>query len=332
MNAWLVLAVIGLASALPADEVEREFRSFQRQFNRQYNGVEDEAVRRSIFENNYRYIVAHNMRADNGEHSFRLAVNQFADMTNEEFREKMNGLRPELKRESQHVHRGDNMEVPASVDWRTKGVVTPVKNQGQCGSCWAFSAVAGIEGQHALKTGKLVSLSEQNLVDCSGTEGNMGCEGGLMDQAFQYVKDNKGIDTEASYPYKAVDEQCEYKAASEGSRLTGSTDIQTGSESALQSAVASVGPISVAIDASSMSFQFYSSGVYDDTECGNQRENLDHGVTAVGYGTQSGKDYWLVKNSWDTTWGQKGYIFMSRNKDNQCGIATMASYPTGVTN
>ena len=189
-----------------------------------------------------------------------------------------------------------------------------------------------IVGQHALNTGRLVSLSEQNLVDCSTPEGNQGCNGGLMDQAFDYVKENKGIDTEKSYPYKAEDEQCEYKKKSEGAKLTGYTDIKSGSESALKTAVANVGPISVAIDASSSSFQFYSSGVYDDNQCGNQRENLDHGVTAVGYGTQDGKDYWLVKNSWDTTWGDKGYILMSRNKDNQCGIATMASYPTGVTN
>jgi cathepsin L len=158
----------------------------------------------------------------------------------------------------------------------------------------------------------------------------MGCEGGLMDQAFQYVIQNKGIDTEDSYPYKAIDEQCVFKSGSVGATITGFTDVKSGSESALQSAVANIGPISVAIDASSLSFQFYSTGVYDDNECGNKQENLDHGVTAVGYGTQDGKDYWLVKNSWDTTWGEDGYIQMSRNKDNQCGIATDASYPTGA--
>ena len=181
-----------------------------------------------------------------------------------------------------------------------------------------------------MNTGKLVSLSEQNLVDCSTAEGNMGCMGGLMDQAFQYVIKNKGIDTETAYPYEAVDDKCTFKSQSVGAKMTDFTDVESGSESALQSAVATVGPISVAIDASSMTFQFYSSGVYDDTECGNQQENLDHGVTAVGYGTLNGKDYWLVKNSWDTTWGEQGYIQMSRNKDNQCGIATDASFPTGV--
>jgi cathepsin L len=278
---------------------------------------------------NYNYIEAHNRAADHGLHSYRLGVNQFTDLTNDEFRLRMNGLKPELHKQSNVVYVGVK-DLPDTVDWRTKGVVTPVKNQAQCGSCWAFSAVASMEGQHALDTGKLVSLSEQDLVDCSTAEGNMGCGGGLMDQAFQYVIDNKGIDTEDSYPYKAIDEKCVYKNTTVGTTITGFTDIETGSESALQSAVANIGPISVAIDASSMAFQLYTSGVYDDTECGNQRENLDHGVTAVGYGTQDGKDYWLVKNSWDTTWGQKGYILMSRNKNNQCGIATLASYPTGA--
>jgi cathepsin L len=181
-----------------------------------------------------------------------------------------------------------------------------------------------------LSTKKLVSLSEQNLVDCSTPEGNQGCNGGLMDQAFTYVEKNGGIDTEAAYPYEAQDEQCEFNKKTVGATVTSFTDVKSGDESALKSAAANIGPISVAIDASSFMFQFYSSGVYDDSQCGNKMENLDHGVTLVGYGTQDGKDYWLVKNSWAATWGEKGYIQMSRNKDNQCGIATAASYPTGV--
>ena len=151
-----------------------------------------------------------------------------------------------------------------------------------------------------------------------------------MDQAFTYVKKNGGIDTEAAYPYEAQDETCEFKKKTVGATLTSFTDVKSGDESALKSASANIGPISVAIDASSFMFQFYSSGVYDDSQCGNKMSNLDHGVTVVGYGTQDGKDYWLVKNSWAATWGEKGYIQMSRNKDNQCGIATAASYPTGV--
>jgi len=216
--------------------------------------------------------------------------------------------------------------VPKTVDWRKKGLVTPIKDQAQCGSCWAFAAVASLEGQHALSTKKLVSLSEQNLVDCSGPEGNFGCEGGLPDQGYQYIIDNKGIDTEAAYPYTAEDDQCAFNKKKIGATITKFTDIATGDESALQKAVATIGPISVGIDASQDSFQSYTSGIYDEENCSTTQ--LDHGVTVVGYGSENGKDYWLVKNSWGTVWGIKGYIKMSRNAQNQCGIATLASYPT----
>ncbi|CAF0889440.1 unnamed protein product [Brachionus calyciflorus] len=171
-----------------------------------------------------------------------------------------------------------------------------------------------------------ISLSEQNLVDCSGKYGNEGCNGGLMDQAFDYIKANKGIDTEESYPYTARDGKCKFNPATVGATDTGYVDIEAENEEALTEALGTVGPVSVAIDASQMSFQFYSSGIYSDDYCSSYY--LDHGVTAVGYDSLGfGIDYYIVKNSWGTDWGSEGYIWMARNLDNMCGIASMASYP-----
>jgi cathepsin L len=239
----------------------------------------------------------------------------------------MNGYRMKPAAKSQSVFVPPIQDNPTSVDWRTQGYVTPIKDQGQCGSCWAFSAIASLEGQHFKASGKLVSLSEQNLVDCSKKQGNQGCNGGLMDQAFTYIKVNNGIDTEASYPYKAVDQKCKFSAANVGATDAGFTDITSGSEDDLETAIATIGPISVAIDASHSSFQLYKSGIYNEPDCSSSE--LDHGVTAVGYGSDAtGAKFYIVKNSWGTSWGTDGYIMMSKNKKNNCGIATAASYPT----
>ncbi|CAF5125128.1 unnamed protein product, partial [Rotaria sp. Silwood1] len=205
----------------------------------------------------------------------------------------------------------------------TKGYVTYVKDQGQCGSCWAFSTTGALEGQHFAKTSQLVSLSEQNLVDCSLL--NFGCNGGNQDLAFDHIKLHHGIDTEETYPYMAERQLCQFNRKNIGATLTGYTRIQKHNETDLQAAIATVGPIAVSIDASQGSFQFYSSGVYDEPNCSTKR--LDHAVLAIGYGTLNSKDYYIVKNSWGVDWGIKGYILMSRNKQNQCGIATSALYP-----
>lgn len=220
-----------------------------------------------------------------------------------------------------------NVTIQESIDWRKKGAVTDIKNQGRCGSCWSFSSTGALEGQHFLKTGHLVSLSEQNLIDCSTNYGNRGCNGGWMNQAFQYIQDNGGIDTEYSYPYRGANGVCSFDSKNVGATDNGFINIPHNDEVKLKEALATMGPIAVAIDASNPSFQHYESGIYAENNCSAQ--HLDHGVLAVGYGTDGkGNDYYIVKNSWGTTWGMNGYMKMARNRNNHCGIASAASYPT----
>lgn len=217
------------------------------------------------------------------------------------------------------------IKLPKSIDWRDHGAVTHVKDQGMCGSCWAFASIGAVEGQHFRKTGHLVSLSEQNLVDCSQIYGNKGCSGGHPRMAFEYIKSNGGIDTETTYPYVAFDAKCRYSVTS-GANVTGAIRIPMGDERKLQEAIAIVGPISVCIDASNDSFQHYSGGIYSDPACNPHR--LDHAVLIVGYGTdEHQQDYYIVKNSWGSDWGENGYFRLARNHNNHCGVATEASYP-----
>ena len=294
------------------------------EYGKDYGDEITELRRHTIWQANKKYVDEHNENLAE-RLGFTVALNEYSDLDSAEFAKQLTGYRSRPNRKpAPRTFVSSGSVLAATVDWRTKGYVTGIKNQGQCGSCWAFSATGSLEGQHFNATGKLVSLSEQNLVDCSGAEGNEGCNGGLMDDAFEYVM-KKGIDTEASYPYVARDEKCRFKAADVGSTCSGYTDVKSEDEMALKNAIAAVGPISVAIDASHNSFQMYKSGVYYEPAC--SQTELDHGVLAVGYGTEDSKDMYIVKNSWGTSWGMKGYIYMSRNHDNNCGIATSASYP-----
>jgi cathepsin L len=255
-------------------------------------------------------------------------MNGFADMTNVEFGRVYNGLKMDASMLPPEAPTKVPFVGAVNVDWRTKGAVTAVKNQGQCGSCWSFSTTGSVEGCHQISTGSLVSLSEQNLMDCSWNQGNEACNGGLMTPAMTYIISNGGIDTESSYPYTATSSHtCRYSAANRGSTEKSYTNVAKGDENDLANKV-NIGPTSVAIDASQSSFQLYKSGVYYEPRCSSTQ--LDHGVLAVGYGTDdtSKADYWIVKNSWGTSWGMSGYIWMSRNRNNNCGIATMATLPT----
>uniref|UniRef100_A0A8C5LVM2 Cathepsin L n=1 Tax=Leptobrachium leishanense TaxID=445787 RepID=A0A8C5LVM2_9ANUR len=330
---WSVAALclaVAFAAPLTDPELDTHWNMWKSWHAKTYSERE-EGWRRMVWEKNIKRIEMHNLEHALGKHTYRMGMNQFGDKTTEEFRQLVNGYKPAstARRSAATFLAPLNFEIPKTVDWREKGFVTPVKDQGNCGSCWAFSATGALEGQHFRRTGNMVSLSEQNLVDCSSKQGNDGCNGGLMDQAFTYVSDNKGIDSEESYPYLAKDDTCHYKPEFNAANDTGFTDVEKGSEKELMKAVASVGPISVAIDAGHSSFQFYQSGIYYEADCSS--EDLDHGVLLVGYGfeesEQNGKKYWIVKNSWGEKWGNKGYIWMAKDKKNHCGIASAASYP-----
>jgi len=253
--------------------------------------------------------------------SYELGMNQFGDMNSEEFSAFVGGC---FKgRSNQAVTVDETVFTPNDdKDWRKEGAVTDVKDQGQCGSCWAFSATGAIEGRVFVDSKTLTSVSEQQLVDCAGSEGNEGCNGGLMDSAFSYLIKAGGSNLEADYKYTARDGTCKDKQYKKVSQIKSFKDVKAGSESDLLKSIGD-GPVSVAIEADKQVFQFYKSGVLDDARCGTE---LDHGVLAVGWGTDSGKDYYIVKNSWGQSWGDKGYIRLVRNK-NQCGINQMNSYP-----
>uniref|UniRef100_UPI003018B44B procathepsin L isoform 6 precursor n=1 Tax=Mus musculus TaxID=10090 RepID=UPI003018B44B len=267
MNLLLLLAVLCLGTALATPKFDQTFSAEWHQWkstHRRLYGTNEEEWRRAIWEKNMRMIQLHNGEYSNGQHGFSMEMNAFGDMTNEEFRQVVNGYRHQKHKKGRLFQEPLMLKIPKSVDWREKGCVTPVKNQGQCGSCWAFSASGCLEGQMFLKTGKLISLSEQNLVDCSHAQGNQGCNGGLMDFAFQYIKENGGLDSEESYPYEAKDGSCKYRAEFAVANDTGFVDIPQ-QEKALMKAVATVGPISVAMDASHPSLQFYSSAARTST-------------------------------------------------------------------
>jgi C1A family cysteine protease len=298
---------------------------------REYKDAVEYTYRRDVYETNLRTILQHNTEG----HSWKMGVNKFADLTSDEFRALYTGGYRNYNRHHEHKKnhkkagrlgktRQDYKDLPAGIDWRTEGAVTPVKNQQQCGSCWSFSTTGAIEGAWAISNGTLVSLSEQQLIDCSTGQGNQGCNGGMMDDAFQYVIQNGGLTTEDQYPYTATGPNtCEAAGKSFAAKITGYTDVQPNSDEALMAAVAKQ-PVSVAIEADQSAFQFYSSGVLT-AACGS---NLDHGVLVVGYNSAA----WIVKNSWGPDWGDNGYIQLARgtayDPAGQCGILSDPSYVT----
>jgi C1A family cysteine protease len=287
-------------------------------FAKDFKSVEEYEMRRDLFEQNDMFIELHNQT----NASFTLGHNQFSTMTEDEKIKTRGLIMPEL------LTVGATAELDESkngdyVDWRAEGAVNAIQDQGQCGSCWAFSTMAAFEGAHAVKTGELLKFAEQELVDCSTL--NHGCHGGSMALGFNYLKTHYGV-LESDYGYTAADGTCQYSSKPHSSvEDTGYTTVRSRSLSQLTAAVQQ-GVVSVAIEADKAVFQLYKSGVFDSASCGT---TLDHGVALVGFGNESGTDYFILRNSWNTTWGEEGYMkIAAQDGDGVCGVNLGAVYPT----
>jgi len=309
------------------EHIEKEFGNFVTAHNKRYKHEKEHHERMNVFRHNFRYIQSKNRQGL----TYKLGINHLADRTSDELKvlrgrkysKGFNGGQP-----FEEYNKKDTEALPDSYDWRLYGAVTPVKDQSVCGSCWSFGTIGAVEGAHFLKTGDLVRLSQQALIDCSWGYGNNGCDGGEDFRSYQYIMDHGGIPASDEYgPYLGIDGYCHAQNVSKTAKITGYVNVTSGDEDALRLAIVKKGPISVAIDASHKSLSFYANGIYYEEECGNKEDQLDHAVLAVGYGTLGKESYWLVKNSWSTYWGNDGYVLMSR-KDNNCGVATSPTYVT----
>jgi C1A family cysteine protease len=300
------------------------FAHWMTKFGITYDSPTEKEYRAGVFYNNLLYI----HQTNSAQNDYQLGANQFAALTTDEFLEMYTGYNTGIQKieGAKQANLMDVSTLPTEWDWQSNGAVTGVKNQGQCGDCWAFSTVGALEGLYQIKTGTLDSFSEQQLTDCSDAFGNMGCNGGLMDNAFKYVE-QYGIETESDYPFVGTDQKCKYNSADVVYKITGYTDVTPKNNDDLQTALYQQ-VVSIAIDAENI--MLYTSGVFSNTNCGTQ---LDHGVTLVGWGvdSSSSKPYWRVKNSWGTSWGESGYIRFLRATGAGTAICCLncdASYPT----
>jgi len=321
-----VLMLVVVASAVSLTETEHEwlFAKWMNQHNKVYKGKE--ALKRFlIWKENMELILAHNAEG----HSYKMAMNKFGDMTRAEWKARL-GTHPRPKNSqplrNQHAFRGRKAGAPtppAAWDWRQHNAVNPVQNQGQCGSCWAFTTGDSISGLWAIKTGLLFAVSVQEIVDCSGPEGNQGCNGGLITNAMQWVIDNGGICDWQEYAYVGVQGQCMSANCTNVATVKAFVNVPTLDEAALMDATYQT-VVSTAVEADQAVFQFYTSGIIDSPTCGTE---LDHGMTVIGWGTDAGVDYWILRNMWGEDWGEQGYVRLVRGKD-MCGLAMEPTYAT----
>ena len=310
--------IISLFTTVLSNEMLNNYIDYLNDYDKCYNNENDFWSHYNTYSVNVNYI-------NNKTTGYKLGINKFTDMSRKEFSSTYLS-NTYYSHDKHYANQSRLLDIPESVDWRANGWVTDVKDQGQCGSCWAFSAIGAIEGYHANVTKQLVSLSEQNLLDCSYGFGCEGCNGGWPEAAMRYVINQSGVDTEIGYPYTAENgDSCFYNKTKIGGSIHTTHNITKGDTNELLNSLARIGPISIAIDAES-DFQFYSSGIFNSTSCSS--DMLDHAVLAVGYGkTTDGRKYLIVKNSWGKDWGMDGYIYMSLDIPNMCGISSVASYP-----
>ncbi|XP_017333001.1 procathepsin L [Ictalurus punctatus] len=327
-----LFVVVPLSMAVESEEeASSEWKLWKRANGVDYEEENTDNKRRAIWEKNKNLIEDNNRKFYMGMSEFTMAMNKYGDLTRLEYHQllgaRVNGNAHKKRKtaDARKLRYHARRLRLKSVDYRQMGYVTEIKDQGYCGSCWAFSTTGAIEGQMFKKTGQLVSLSEQNLVDCSWSYGTYGCNGAWMANAYDYVINN-GLQASATYPYTSVDTQpCFYDSSKVVAQISDYRFIPNGDEQALADALATIGPITVAVDADHPSFLFYSSGIYEEPRC--NPNNLSHAVLLVGYGSERGRDYWIIKNSWGTGWGEGGYMRMIRNGSNTCGIASYALYP-----
>ncbi|KAL2088805.1 hypothetical protein ACEWY4_015704 [Coilia grayii] len=320
----LMLAGVHIAHMNPvfSPEDELHFKTWMSEHGKTYKELPEYYHRLHIFTQNRRRILQHNA----GRHSFTMALNQFSDLTFAEFKKAFLLHEPQNCSATTGTYRYQAGPYPDSVDWRARGnYVTPVKTQGHCGSCWTFSTTGCLESVTAIATGKLLELSEQQLIDCAKDFNNHGCFGGLPSQAFEYIKYRGGLMTEDDYPYKGHDSTCEFQQELAAAFVKDVVNITRYDEMGMVDAVARLNPVSFAYEVTA-DFVHYKDGIYSSTKCKNTTETVNHAVLAVGYGEQNGTLYWIVKNSWGTSWGKDGYFLIERGQ-NMCGLAACSSYP-----
>ena len=328
----VVLVTLVQSSSLSTDNLlDTKWAEFKKLHKKAYRHLKEEALRKKIWLDNLNYIEQHNLEAEDGKHTFTLGMNQFGDLESIEFAQQFKLNTNHFDSSKKQVLKtaiSSTKDIPDSVDWRQKGCVFPVfEAASACSDLYAIYTAESIAGSYCSIGGKpLVELSAQQILDCSQSSGNQGCMGGSWVNSYAYIKECGGLDSEEAYPFVGKDDVCKFKPDAVAAKITGYHPVFPGNETELTIALALVGPMPTAVDASRPSFQFYQSGIYYDPSC--SQTNVDHEMILVGYGSMGkGQDFFTAKNSWGSSWGMQGYVNMARNKNNACGIASYVAYP-----